>query len=222
LSPSEAKEDAPLSSAIKSPTLRAVQLSLRTPVGRPSQPAVSSAAEETAVRLAIPTPRRSVPPIDPGGEAGRVFLELDDPSLIVRPAGDESLGENSVWLELGDPGLGEETTQREHPPGEGRETADVLAAGGAVRVDLSLGTEGTPDLEQHRGSVEAARALRSWPGDSHAEPSLPTDLRPYVGEGGPPLELRTLEDEATDKGPLLEDGDSLGSRLGRPPEDHEP
>jgi len=168
---------------LKSPTLRAVRETLRR--GGPSSG--SSAEPEGA------------PPIR------RVFLQLDEPSLVEASSPQTELGEDSVWLEFGEPGLAEEITERESPDGRGGRTADVVAAGGAVRVDLSLGTKEAPDLEQRRRSVEEPAGSPARPTDIGAESSEPFDLLTYSGG---PLEgdvARKLEDEATERGPGWEE-----------------
>jgi hypothetical protein len=164
--------------ALKSPTLRAVRATLGSvrPVSGPS------------------------PEGPPDSEVPRVFLELDDPSRDeAKPAGTE-LGEDSVWLEFGEPGLSEETTERSPPEVAGRATPDVMADGGAVRVDLSLGTKQAPDLEQSRRAAPGGGVAPSRPGNQDIKPSAPADLLTYSGDEIGEPEARQLEDEATDRG----------------------
>jgi len=108
-------------------------------------------------------------------------------------------------LEFGEPGLSEETTERSAPEVAGRTTPDVVADGGAVRVDLSLGTKEAPDLEQSRRVAPDERGLRSRPGNPDLEPSAPADLLTYSGEEIGEPEARQLDDEATDRGPDWEE-----------------
>jgi hypothetical protein len=164
--------------ALKSPTLRAVRATLGSvrPVSGPSPEAPSAS------------------------EAPRVFLELSDPSRDEAPPAGTELGEDSVWLEFGEPGLSEETTERSAPEVAGRATPDVVGDGGAVRVDLSLGTKEAPDLEQSRRAAPDGGGVRSQLGNPAIEPSAPADLLTYSGDEIGEPEARQLEDEATDRG----------------------
>ena len=77
--------------------------------------------------------------------------------------------------------------------------------GGAVRVDLSLGTKEAPDLEQRRRSAEERVASPSRLGDPGAESSEPFDLLTYSGGPSEGETERRLEDEATERGPGWEE-----------------
>lgn len=172
----------PQDADLESPTLRAVRATLAK--GRPVS--VPSAEPEK-----VPSARR-------------VFLHLDEPSLQEPPQPGPGLGEDSVWLEFGEPGLAEEVTERGAPDDRGRRAADVVADGGAVRVDLSLGTTEAPDLEQRRRSSEDRGDSRSRPGPEVGS-SEPVDLLTYSGSPTVGETVRKLEDEATERGPDWEE-----------------
>jgi hypothetical protein len=133
----------------------------------------------------------------------RVVMELGDPKGRTDEVSDGGMGEDSVWLEFGDPVPMEETTQRQPPPGRGQATADVLADRGAVRVDLSLGRSGAPDLDARRRKPDGDSEWRSASKPTEAG-SPPEDLRGLVRATrarSPDL----LGQETTDQDGLLEE-----------------
>jgi len=188
---------------------------IRTPVPSPSarggSERLGAVIESPTLRAVRATLRRkrtpSVPPAEPGEDpsARRVFLQLDEPSLVDASERESGLGEDSVWLEFGEPGLAEEITEREAPDGQGRRTADVLGDGGAVRVDLSLGTKEAPDLELRRREAEEPSESGSWSSSRGVEPSEPFDLLTYSGGPREGEAARKLEEEATERGPEWEE-----------------
>ncbi|MEE2830672.1 MAG: hypothetical protein VX498_15910, partial [Myxococcota bacterium] len=119
------------------------------------------------------------------------------------PAIDE--GVDSVWLEVNDP-VEDTTTFWDELPPAARGGADLLADGGAVRVDLSLGSKEAPDIEQLKAGKGSSKpeALRSWVGDSTKDlRGRTTDLVALarLSVAGPSED----EEQDTDEGALLED-----------------
>ena len=102
------------------------------------------------------------------------------------------------------PNFGEEDTARGAPPGpSGQGVADVLAADGAVRVDLSLGSRSIPDLGRARGGVSLPPFHNR--GTSSTGELQPADLRGQYSfsrahrrEGATPAAGGRLEDQPTD------------------------
>jgi len=191
-----------------SPTLRAVASTLRSSLGVVKDESL------------VPAPQPSQERWD-AESRDRVVLEFDDPRGEGSPVTKDSLGEDSVWLEFGDPGMAEVTTQREVPPEGGRPTPDVLADGGAVRVDLSLGSRETPNLEKQRADVMTPKSDGALLENAPGAPLITTNLRSYAG-GGEDGSASALEDEQTDKATLLEDQITEGAwrdKFGTPSND---
>jgi hypothetical protein len=184
------KKRGPSRPTFDSPTLRAVARSL------------ARDEESTAVFSEPSRPRRPVKD-EQSRSARRVVMELGDPERRADDDEEGGLGEDSVWLEFGDPAQIEATTQRQPPPRRGQPTPDVLADGGAVRVDLSLGRSGTPDIDARRRSSNGEVAPRRS-SKSTAAASPPEDLRELVGAARSNLP-DLLAQEVTEQGGLLED-----------------
>jgi len=218
----EAEEDTPVPRALAAadlrlhtePTYRSEEQILVKKKPNPSRPKFDSptlravartlARDEESVPVPVEQPRlRSPVERQHPGAARRVVMELGDPERRADEAQEGGLGEDSVWLEFGDPGQIEGTTHRQPPPRRGQATADVLADGGAVRVDLSLGRSGTPDIDARRRSSDGEVAPRSAC-NTTAAASPPEDLRDLVGAARPDLPA-LLAQEVTEQGDLLED-----------------
>ena len=184
------KKRGPLRPKFDSPTLRAVARTL-------------ARDEESTAALSEPSRLRSPVKKEKSRSARRVVMELGDPEGRADDDQEGGLGEDSVWLEFGDPAQIEATTQRQPPPQRGQPTADVLADGGAVRVDLSLGRSGTPDIDARRRSSDGELVPRRS-SKSTAAASPPEDLRGLVGAARSDLP-DLLAQEVTEQGGLLED-----------------
>jgi hypothetical protein len=133
------------------------------------------------------------------GGGGRLWLELDDPTAARSGGG----GVDPIWLDLTDPGphtagsgprieLDDNRSELTSLTLEGTEdeppaAADVVADGGAVRVELALSTAPPEPSTATRGvAVAPAEPIRSWTGKAEPDGEPATDLVALAGSERPP------------------------------------
>jgi len=206
----------------------------------PASDEPSVEAEAPAARPATPAPSLTVAAVvstlralrqEKGAPRPRtVWLELGDPDGA--PA---STGEPALWLQVDDPAAAPEVTEDQTPPRielddsepgltsltlEGTDdelasrVAEVVAADGAVRVELDLGRAPPERREATQGvAVAPAEPIRSWQGKPVPDVDPATDLVALARDGGDaPADAPAAAPESPSRGddwldPVARDGD---------------